>query len=96
MLLLCGAGNRRGPGPEPGQHAKRAMDQLLKSLGAREREVLELYFGLRHGESANLPQMARLLGVSKERVRQIKDKALAKLKALLLMASNYPCLPIGH
>jgi RNA polymerase primary sigma factor len=72
-------------------HAKRAMDQLLKGLSAREREVLDLYFGLRHGEVANLPQMARRLGLSKERVRQIKEKAIAKLKTLLLLSAKYPC-----
>jgi RNA polymerase primary sigma factor len=76
-------------------HAKRAMDQLLKGLNAREREVLDLYFGLRHGESANLPQMARRLGLSKERVRQIKEKAIAKLKVLLLLNAKYPCSTTG-
>jgi RNA polymerase primary sigma factor len=74
-----------------GFHAKRAMDQLLRGLGAREREVLELYFGLRHGEATNLPQMARRLGLSKERVRQIKEKAMSKLKAHLALKAKYPC-----
>jgi RNA polymerase primary sigma factor len=76
-------------------HTKRAMDQLLKGLNAREREVLDLYFGLRHGEASNLPQMARLLGLSKERVRQIKEKAIAKLKVLLTLNAKYPCANIG-
>jgi RNA polymerase primary sigma factor len=72
-------------------HAKRAMGQLLKGLSAREREVLDMYFGLKHGESSNLPQMAKLLGLSKERVRQIKEKAIAKLKVLLVLGAKYPC-----
>lgn len=76
-------------------HAKRAMDQLLKGLSAREREVLDLYFGLRHGEASNLPQMARRLGLSKERVRQIKEKAIAKLKVLLMLNAKYPCAMTG-
>jgi RNA polymerase primary sigma factor len=76
-------------------HAKRAMDQILKGLSAREREVLDLYFGLRHGESTNLPQMARRLGLSKERVRQIKEKAIAKLKVLLMLNAKYPCSTTG-
>jgi len=76
-------------------HAKRAMDQLLKGLSAREREVLDLYFGLRHGEAWNLPQMARRLGLSKERVRQIKEKAIGKLKVLLMLNAKYPCATIG-
>jgi RNA polymerase primary sigma factor len=76
-------------------HAKRAMDRLLKGLSAREREVLDLYFGLKHGQACNLPQMARRLGLSKERVRQIKEKAIAKLKVLLMLSANYPCAAVG-
>jgi RNA polymerase primary sigma factor len=72
-------------------HTKRAMGRLLKGLSPREREVLDLYFGLKHGESRNLPQMAKLLGLSKERVRQIKEKAIAKLKVLLILGAKYPC-----
>ena len=76
-------------------HTKRAMDQVLKRLDAREREVVDLYFGLRHGEAWNLPRMARKLGLSKERVRQIKEKAIAKLKVFLLLNAKYPCATIG-
>jgi DNA-directed RNA polymerase sigma subunit (sigma70/sigma32) len=50
-----------------------------------------MYFGLKHGETRNLPQMARLLGLSKERVRQIKEKAMAKLKVLMTLNAKYPC-----
>lgn len=74
-------------------HGKRALGQLLTGLDMREREVLDLYFGLRHGEAFNLPQMAKMLGLSKERVRQIKEKAVAKLKAVFKRNSKYPCLP---
>lgn len=76
-------------------HGKRVLDNLLLGLDDRERAVLDLYYGLKHGESANLMQMARVLGLSKERVRQIKEKAVAKLKALFLRNSKYPCTPTG-
>lgn len=85
-----------GEGTEAGAeifHGKRVLDNLLDGLDEREREVLDLYYGLKHGETANLPQMARKLGLSKERVRQIKEKAVAKLNALFLRASKYPCKP---
>lgn len=73
-------------------HGKRALGHLLEGLDDREREVLNLYYGLKHGEAFNLPQMARMLGLSKERVRQIKESAVAKLKSLFRRTSKYPCL----
>jgi RNA polymerase primary sigma factor len=77
-------------------HGKRALTHLLNGLDAREREVLDLYYGLKHGEAFNLPQMAKMLGISKERVRQIKEMSVAKLKKLFLLSSKYPCLPLDR
>ncbi len=56
------------------------MRDLLGSLGRRERQVLEYRFGLRDGQSRTLEEVGRMLGVTRERVRQIEAKALRKLR----------------
>jgi RNA polymerase primary sigma factor len=58
-----------------------AIGRLMEVLRPREQEVLSLRFGLRGRERLSLSQVGRLLDVSKERVRQIEDRALEKLKA---------------
>lgn len=52
----------------------------LDSLAPREARVLRLYFGLNSGETMTLEQIGNILNLTKERVRQIRDKALAALK----------------
>jgi RNA polymerase nonessential primary-like sigma factor len=60
------------------------VDQLLESwmasLGEREREVLEGRFGLHDRESETLDVLSQRLGLTRERVRQIQNEALIKLK----------------
>ena len=75
--------------------AKRAVDKLIRGLDKREREILQLYFGLDAGQTMDLTQLASKLGMSKERVRQIKDKAMGKLKSFLRMTAKYPCMAQG-
>ncbi len=58
-----------------------AVNRLMEVLRPREQEVLALRFGLGGRERLSLSQVGRLLDVSKERVRQIEDRALEKLKA---------------
>ncbi len=57
-----------------------AVSRLMEVLRPREQEVLALRFGLGGRERLSLSQVGRLLDVSKERVRQIEDRALEKLK----------------
>jgi len=56
---------------------------LMDSLGPRERQVLSLRFGLGGGERLSLSQVGGLLAVSKERIRQIQESALKKLRDLI-------------
>ncbi len=56
------------------------LQLLLKVLRPRERDVLALRFGLGGGEKMSLSQVGKALSVSKERVRQIQDRALEKLR----------------
>lgn len=55
---------------------------LLGRLKPREQTVLRLRFGLDGGESHSLSEVSQVLSVSKERIRQIQDAALAKLRVL--------------
>lgn len=59
-----------------------AVGRLIGTLRDREREVLALRFGLDGKAKLSLSQVGKVLAVSKERVRQIQDRALAKLRAL--------------
>jgi RNA polymerase sigma factor (sigma-70 family) len=52
----------------------------LATLRPRERKVLRRYFGLDHEEPMTLEEIAHGLGVTRERVRQIKDNALRKMR----------------
>jgi RNA polymerase primary sigma factor len=60
-----------------------AVRTLLATLTERERQVLAWRFGL-DGEELSLRQIARRLGVSAERVRQIEQRGLIKLRASVL------------
>ena len=59
-----------------------AIGKLIGTLRPREREVLALRFGLDGKSRLSLSQVGKVLAVSKERVRQIQDRALVKLRAV--------------
>ncbi|HEX6790186.1 MAG TPA: RNA polymerase sigma factor RpoD/SigA [Candidatus Krumholzibacteria bacterium] len=58
-------------------------DLIDRVLSAREQEVLMLRYGLDDGEPRTLGEAGRLVGVSRERVRQIEKRALQKLNLVL-------------
>ena len=58
-----------------------ALAKLMSELRPREQTVLELRFGLAGRSRLSLSQVGKVLEVSKERVRQIQDRALEKLRA---------------
>ena len=57
------------------------IDELLKTLTFREREIIRLRYGLVDGYSYTLEECGRIFKVTRERVRQIKAKAVAKLQS---------------
>ena len=56
------------------------IEALLWGLSARESRVLELRFGLRDGNAYNLAEIGRKFDLTRERVRQIQEEALTKLR----------------
>jgi RNA polymerase primary sigma factor len=69
----------------PGEAADRQLlkdrlAEVLRSLAPRDREVLELRFGLRDGHAHSLEEVAQEFGITRERVRQIESRGLDKLR----------------
>jgi RNA polymerase primary sigma factor len=72
--------------PSPSEHVAVASqgDELGRALGlltAREREVISLRFGLVSDDPLTLDEVGQRFGLTRERIRQIEVKALARLKA---------------
>ena len=71
--------------PEPDAAASKQLlaeqlQTILNSLNIRERQVLEMRFGLKDGRSHTLEEVGQAFGVTRERIRQIEAKALRKLR----------------
>ncbi len=56
------------------------LQDLLAELTTRERDVIQMRFGLEDGQSHSLAEIGKVLELSRERVRQIESKALQKLR----------------
>ncbi|MBD0335460.1 MAG: RNA polymerase sigma factor SigC [Cyanobacteria bacterium Co-bin13] len=59
---------------------RRDLQQLMTDLTSRERDVIQMRFGLGDGNPYSLAEIGRALDLSRERVRQIESKALQKLR----------------
>ncbi len=71
------------PGPEQEAFEKALkinVEAALQTLKPREARILRLYYGLDGEESLTLEEIGQQLGVTRERVRQIKERALARLR----------------
>jgi RNA polymerase primary sigma factor len=56
------------------------VGEVLRSLAPREREVIELRFGLKDGHPRTLDEVAKVYGITRERIRQIEARGLLKLR----------------
>jgi len=56
------------------------IDLALRTLPARDAKVLRLYFGLDGGREHTLEEIGGMLGVTRERIRQLRDRALKRLR----------------
>jgi len=71
------------PGPEDeayGQALKNVIEESLGGLKERESKILRLYFGLDDQEPMTLEEIGGMMDITRERVRQIKEKALERLR----------------
>jgi RNA polymerase primary sigma factor len=69
------------PGLDADQHLlKERIAEVLRSLTPREREVIELRFGLKDGQPRTLDEVAKCYGITRERIRQIEARSLVKLR----------------
>lgn len=60
------------------------LNKLLNALDERERAIIEYRFGLKGEEPKTLTEVGEILGISRERVRQLEQRALKKLRTLAI------------
>lgn len=78
--------DQNAPSPDSGIKSlldKEKVNELLQIMPQKEREILDMRFGLRDGRMYTLAEVARKIGVSRERVRQIQETALKKLRKFI-------------
>lgn len=72
-----------GPTPETGllyESLRKEIDRAVQTLTQREADVVKLYFGLGEGHPMTLEEIGEKFDLTRERVRQIKEKAIRRLK----------------
>lgn len=62
------------------EHLKDEIEALVETLNERERMIINMRFGLNGHEPTTLREIGKIMGLSKERIRQIEDKALGQLQ----------------
>jgi RNA polymerase primary sigma factor len=85
-LDIHGSNNLISPPPDEifkKKMQKEKLEKALNKIGTREREVLERNFGLGEYEPHTLEEISRIMNITRERVRQIKENALRKLKIVI-------------
>ncbi len=71
------------------QSRNSSLNELMSCLEKRERLILSLYFGLYGKKESTLDEIGQEMSLTKERVRQIKDKAIVKIKSKALMSDEF-------
>lgn len=64
------------------------LSELMECLSKRENDIITCYFGIGDNEEMTLEEIGSKYGLTKERVRQIKEKALIKLRSNALIYKN--------
>ncbi len=61
---------------------KNTVEAMLSKLSRRQQQVIRLYYGMDNGTPCSMETIGQQLGISKERVRQIRQQAVEKMKEL--------------
>jgi RNA polymerase primary sigma factor len=88
MLDLLSHGEEDSP--DEGMMVQSLKDEIkygMASLSPREIEIISAYFGINHTKAMNLEEIGELYNLTRERVRQIKDRGLRRLRKKLTRAS---------
>ncbi|RKZ27419.1 RNA polymerase subunit sigma [bacterium] len=75
--------DEKSPSPDEDamkQSLKKEIERVLATLTEREAEVISLYFGINRNKALTLEEIGVKFGLTRERVRQIKEKAIKRLK----------------
>jgi len=81
LLNILADGNQETPDADVLRNsARQQLEEVLENLDERELKIIRLYFGLDGSESLTLEQIGGLMGLTRERVRQLKERALGKLR----------------
>jgi DNA-binding CsgD family transcriptional regulator len=76
-----------------------ALERELETLSPRERSILEARFGMEGGEAPTLEEIGQQMGLSRERVRQLEHRALARLRersAIRRLGAAFELVPGGE
>lgn len=69
---------------------KYLIEQITSKISPRERDIIYRYYGLNHDEKYTLEDVGKIYGLTRERVRQIIDKSMTKMRSeALLIDSSY-------
>jgi len=83
IILINSIPDDKTPGPMEGVFKKdlsEAIEGMLSTIKDREAKILRSYYGLDHTEPMTLEQIGEMFGVTRERIRQIKEKAIKQLR----------------
>lgn len=83
IILLNSIPDEKTPGPMDGvfkNDLNEAIEGMLSTIKEREARILRFYFGLDNTEPMTLEEIGEVFGVTRERVRQIKEKVIKQLK----------------
>jgi RNA polymerase primary sigma factor len=75
--------DKDAPSPDKDVIARSLQEDVaeaLETLSQRESKILTLYFGIGREEALTLEEIGRIMGLTRERVRQIKEKAISRLR----------------